>query len=66
VRCPTLLIWGREDKLIPLAHGQYYAQHIPGARLEVLGQCGHMLPYEKCDDFVRLVTQFVKSTDKNQ
>src|SRR5215475_10361806 len=59
VRCPTLLIWGRHDKLIPLAHGQYYAEHIPGAKLEVFEKCGHMLPYEKTDDFVRLVTQFV-------
>ncbi len=30
VRCPTLLIWGREDQLIPLAHGRFYAEHIPG------------------------------------
>ncbi len=35
VQCPTLVLWGRDDKLIPLAHGEYYAEHIPGARLEV-------------------------------
>ncbi len=60
VRAPTLIIWGRDDQLIPLAHGRYYAEHIKGARLEILDQCGHMLPYEKSDDFVRLVTQFAK------
>jgi pimeloyl-ACP methyl ester carboxylesterase len=60
VQCPTLVIWGREDKLIPLAHGQYYAQHIAGAKLEILDRCGHMLPYEKAADFVRLATSFVQ------
>jgi 2-hydroxy-6-oxonona-2,4-dienedioate hydrolase len=65
VRCPTLIIWGRDDKLIPLAHGQFYAEHIPGARLEVLSHCGHMLPYEKTDDFVRLVNQFATAREKS-
>lgn len=59
VECPTLVLWGREDKLIPLAHGEYYAQHIPGARLEVLDQCGHMLPFEKAEEFAARVAEFV-------
>src|SRR4051812_30756505 len=58
VQCPTLLLWGRDDKLIPLAHGKFYADHIPGARLEVLSECGHMLPYEKTSEFVRLTRAF--------
>ncbi|HEY2883096.1 MAG TPA: alpha/beta hydrolase, partial [Pirellulales bacterium] len=60
VKCPTLVLWGKQDKLIPAAHGKFYAEKISGARLEVLDQCGHMLPFEKCDDFVRLVMEFAK------
>jgi pimeloyl-ACP methyl ester carboxylesterase len=60
VRCPTLVLWGHDDQLIPLAHGRFYAENIPGARLEILNECGHMLPYEKTDDFVRLTTAFAK------
>jgi pimeloyl-ACP methyl ester carboxylesterase len=60
VQCPTLLVWGRDDKLIPLAHGQEYAKLIPGARLEIIERCGHMLPYEKSEDFVRMATQFLQ------
>ncbi len=59
VQCPTLVLWGREDKLIPLAHGAYYAQHIPGAELKVLDECGHMLPFEKPDEFVAAVEEFL-------
>ena len=44
----------------PLAHGRFYAEHIAGARLEILDECGHMLPYEKTDDFVRLATAFAR------
>ena len=55
------MISARDDKLIPAAHARYYAEHIPEARLETFENCGHMLPYEKCDEFVRLATQFAKS-----
>jgi len=59
VACPTLLIWGRHDRLIPLAHGEYYAQQIPGARLEVLEECGHMVPFEKAAAWSKLVLDFL-------
>ena len=59
VECPTLVLWGRNDRLLPLKIGEYYAEHIPGARLEVLDQCGHMLPFEKTADFVERVVEFV-------
>lgn len=59
VQCPTLVLWGREDKLIPLAHGEYYAEHIPGAELKVFDQCGHMLPFEMQHEFVRAVDEFL-------
>jgi pimeloyl-ACP methyl ester carboxylesterase len=59
VQCPTRVVWGREDKLIPLAHGEHYAEHIPGAQLTVFEQCGHMVPFEKPDEFVGEVAQFV-------
>lgn len=60
VECPALLLWGRHDRLIPLAHGEYYGKHLPNARLEVL-DCGHMLPYEKTDEFVERTVEFLRS-----
>lgn len=46
ITCPTLLLWGDDDRLIPPAHGEFYARHIAGARLEMLRNCGHMAPFE--------------------
>ena len=59
IECPTLLLWGRHDKLLPLGIGEFYASHIPSARLEVLDSCGHMLPFEKTDDFVARTVAFL-------
>ena len=56
----TLVLWGRHDKLLPLACGEYYAQHIPGARLEVIENCGHMLPFEKQAEFVSRTVAFLQ------
>ena len=51
IQPPVLILWGQEDRLVPLAHGKYYAEHLPNARLEVIPQCGHMLPFEKPAEF---------------
>jgi pimeloyl-ACP methyl ester carboxylesterase len=60
IECPTLVLWGRHDKLLPLACGEYYAQHIPGARLEVIENCGHMLPFEKPAEFASRTVAFLQ------
>jgi pimeloyl-ACP methyl ester carboxylesterase len=60
IQCPTLLLWGREDKLIPLPHGEFLAENIPGAQLEIYDRTGHMLPFERCDEFAARATKFVQ------
>ncbi len=59
IQCPTLILWGRDDKLIPLAHGEFYAKHLPHARLEVIPNCGHMLPFEKPSEFIEKARSFL-------
>lgn len=61
VECPTLLLWGRHDRLLPLQIGEFYTQHIPGARLDVFENCGHMLPFEKTEKFVESTAAFLLS-----
>lgn len=59
IKCPALVLWGRQDHLIPLAHGEFYARHLPHARLEILEDCGHMPPFEKPDEFAVSVLRFL-------
>ena len=46
IRCPTLVIAGREDALMPLEWLEELAAGIPGAHLEIIDQCGHMAALE--------------------
>jgi pimeloyl-ACP methyl ester carboxylesterase len=59
VRARTLCLWGAEDKVVPVIYGERYAARIPEAILRVLPACGHMLPFERPDDFVRIVSEFL-------
>jgi pimeloyl-ACP methyl ester carboxylesterase len=47
VRAPTLVVWGREDTWIPVAHAQRFVESIRGARGVILGNCGHVPQEEK-------------------
>src|SRR5262245_4674818 len=59
VECPCLVLWGRHDKLLPLGIGEYYAKHLPHARLEIVERCGHMLPFEKPAEFASQTIAFL-------
>jgi pimeloyl-ACP methyl ester carboxylesterase len=61
IECPTLILWGRQDKLLPLGIGEYYAKQIPNARLEIFENCGHMLPFEKAEQFVAKTVEFLRA-----
>jgi pimeloyl-ACP methyl ester carboxylesterase len=42
VRAPTLVMWGARDRLIPLEHGARFQRAIPGAKLVVYDEAGHV------------------------
>jgi pimeloyl-ACP methyl ester carboxylesterase len=56
---PTLVVWGREDAIVPVSVGQRYARAIPGATSHVLERCGHLPEMEQPDAFVRVVREFL-------
>ena len=47
ISCPTLVLCGREDRSTPLAKSEHIAARIPGARLVVIEDAGHMTPLEQ-------------------
>jgi pimeloyl-ACP methyl ester carboxylesterase len=56
---PTLIVWGREDRIVPVECGEQYRRRLPDARLRILDACGHLPPFEQPDAFARLVTEFL-------
>jgi pimeloyl-ACP methyl ester carboxylesterase len=59
VKSPTLVIWGKQDELVPVAHGEAYCNAINRAELKVLDRCGHAPQLERPAEFVALVEEFL-------
>jgi len=62
ITAPTLIIWGRHDKLISPVYAQDFADHITGARIEIIENAGHVPQWEALDTVGPLVTQFLNDT----
>jgi pimeloyl-ACP methyl ester carboxylesterase/quercetin dioxygenase-like cupin family protein len=61
VSVPTLVVWGAADRIVPPAHGRAYAAAIPGARLHIIPDAGHLPQLETPDQLARLVQDFART-----
>ena len=59
VHVPALLVWGDDDKVVPLSAGRRYAKALPNAKLHTIAACGHCVDMEKPDELAKLVIGFV-------
>jgi len=59
---PTLIMWGDQDPIIPVAHAHAAHEAIPGSRLEIFAGAGHVLHVEEPLRFADVLTDFVEST----
>jgi pimeloyl-ACP methyl ester carboxylesterase len=57
---PTLLVWGRQDRVVPVAAAEEYKRVMKSARLTVFENCGHRPEVEKTADFLREVGAFLE------
>ena len=53
IRCPSLVLVGREDALTPPALAREIADGIPGSRLEIIPDCGHLSTLERPEAVTR-------------
>ncbi|NPV05302.1 MAG: alpha/beta fold hydrolase [Syntrophaceae bacterium] len=59
IAVPTLILWGRQDRILPVGQALDAAGRIPGARLHIFERCGHMPNVEYPEAFNRLVLDFL-------
>jgi pimeloyl-ACP methyl ester carboxylesterase len=59
IKVPTLVIWGADDRLFPQAYIKPWVEGIPGARGEIIRECGHLIHVEKAAEATALITQFI-------
>ncbi|MGH9369774.1 MAG: alpha/beta fold hydrolase, partial [Thermoanaerobaculia bacterium] len=60
ITAPTLVLWGKEDRLLPLSAGVALAQEIRGARFLALPDAGHVLQEETPEEFSIAVARFLR------
>jgi pimeloyl-ACP methyl ester carboxylesterase len=59
IACPTLIVWGAEDKLVPARAADEFARLIPNARKVVWPKTGHMAMLERPAAFNLLLDAFI-------
>lgn len=59
---PTLVLHGREDRVIPVEMGLRLARAMPNAELHMFGKCGHWVQAERFDAFVALARRHLGAT----
>jgi pimeloyl-ACP methyl ester carboxylesterase len=59
IACPTLIVWGAEDHLVPVRDADEFARLIPNSRKVVWRQTGHMAMLERPAAFNRLLAAFL-------
>jgi pimeloyl-ACP methyl ester carboxylesterase len=61
VKAPALLVWGKEDRLVPAVYADDFARRLPGARLHTVDGCGHAPHLEQPETVARLIGEFLRS-----
>jgi pimeloyl-ACP methyl ester carboxylesterase len=60
---PTMILWGERDRIIPVQHGHEAKRHMPASRFETFPGAGHFPHRDDPRQFVRLLHEFIDSTD---
>jgi pimeloyl-ACP methyl ester carboxylesterase len=61
VQAPTLLLWGKEDRLVPPVYADEFARRIPGAQVQTVGDAAHAPHLEHPETVARMVRDFLGS-----
>ena len=59
---PMAVIWGRDDRVIPVRHASNAAALAPNARIEVIPHAGHFPHKDHPQRFAKIVHEFIRST----
>ncbi|WP_458732886.1 alpha/beta fold hydrolase [Sphingobium xenophagum] len=59
IKTPVLIIWGRDDRFVPMDVGLRLLAGLPMAEMHIFGRCGHWAQWEHAEAFNRLVKEFL-------
>ena len=61
VSVPALIVWGREDALVPVGYAKEFGSRIAGSRVEVLDDCGHVVQADQPERSWTAISRFLAS-----
>lgn len=65
VTTPTLLLWGRDDRMLPYDQAHFATRWLPEVELHTFARCGHWVQIERKNDFERVALEFLtRKTDE--
>lgn len=56
----VLVVTGDKDRLVPVRNSRRVSEAIPGSTFEVMKECGHLPHEERAEEFLSIVTRFIK------
>jgi pimeloyl-ACP methyl ester carboxylesterase len=65
VTVPTLVVWGEEDRMIPVREGRRLAERLPNARFAVIQNAGHLPQREEPEKFSEIVREFLAGLSRH-
>ena len=60
IKCPTFFIFGESDKMIKLEKGKKFSGLLPGSKVHIIKDCGHMIILEKAFEMREKIVEFLK------
>ena len=60
IKKPTLIIWGKQDGLLPVTDAEKFNKGIAGSELVIFDNCGHVPQFEKFPEFTKKVLEFLE------
>jgi pimeloyl-ACP methyl ester carboxylesterase len=62
IEVPTLVVWGREDALVPVAYAREFGSRIAGSKVELIDDCGHVLQADQPELTWAAISEFLRET----
>lgn len=64
IRCPVLLVWGKQDVVTPPEAAEQFAERLPDARMVWFDECGHAPMMEWPEKFAQAMREFLSERDQ--
>jgi pimeloyl-ACP methyl ester carboxylesterase len=60
IKAPTMVLWGKQDRLVPVVYAEEFAVRIRGAKVELIDQAGHLFAAEHPERVAGLIEAFLR------